>query len=80
MASDDLRESARDLNDPPPDYNPQWGNGGASNRPESRTARFTSSLGQWLGVVDRNEGTCPCSCYTVYSDVMRFLKVDKTEV
>ncbi|XP_065919924.1 inactive rhomboid protein 1-like [Dysidea avara] len=43
------REGARELNDPPPDYNPRWGGG-------SRTERFTSSVGQWLGVVDRNEG------------------------
>ena len=38
--------SMGDLNDPPPDYNPRW----------SRTRRFTSSFGQWLGVEDREDG------------------------
>jgi len=54
MAADELRESARELNDPPPDYNPRWGGSGDGS---SRAARFTSSVGQWLGVVDRNEGS-----------------------
>jgi len=53
MAADEVRESVRELNDPPPDYNPRWGGSGGGS---SRTARFTSSVGQWLGVVDRNEG------------------------
>lgn len=37
---------ASDLADAPPDYNPRWG----------RTRRLTSSFGEWLGVVDREDG------------------------
>lgn len=41
--------SWKDLNDAPPDYNPRWAN----------TRRLTSSFGQWLGVVDREDGMLP---------------------
>ena len=43
---------ARDLTDPPPDYNPRW----------TRTRRLTSSFGQWLGVVDREDGMGASMC------------------
>ena len=38
--------SRENWNDAPPDYNPRW----------ARTRRLTSSFGQWLGVVDREDG------------------------
>ena len=39
--------SSEDLVDaPPPDYNPRW----------ARTRKLTSNFGQWLGVVDRDDG------------------------
>jgi len=40
---------SRDLKDAPPEYNPRW----------VRTRRLTSSFGQWLGVVDREDGMEP---------------------
>lgn len=44
MASSGDLSDAR--GDAPPDYNPRW----------ARTRRLTSSFGQWLGVVDREDG------------------------